>query len=84
MFTPNDIEVLIHCHVCPNPYPRASAPAVKSTIEKFKALDLIKPTDNYYTTTLKGHSLLLAMQKTPMPLLAWVDKENKILLLESK
>ena len=32
--SPNEIEVLIHCHCTPGPHPRAHAPAVQYALNK--------------------------------------------------
>ena len=43
MRTPNDIEVLLHCHTSPEPHPRLHAPAVREAIEMWLALGYVKP-----------------------------------------
>lgn len=49
--TPNDIEILIHCHVCPEPHPRKDAPAVDESLKSLERNGLIEQRlgDGYHT-----------------------------------
>lgn len=59
MLTPNDIEVLIHCYVNPNPHPRSDAPAVQEALVRFlrDGLIYLSP-DGYFKTTSAGDALI--------------------------
>ncbi len=81
--TPNDIEILIHYHSCPEPHPRIHAPAVEDSIRNFLAdgiLELRKTDkEDTFRTTEKGRAWLQMILDTPYPTLVWVDeKGNKI------
>lgn len=78
--TPNDIEVLLHCHVCPNPHPRKGAPAVDEAIDMLLRRGMITHSvgGEYYTTTEGGRMLVDALCNTPFPIKAWVMPEKEI------
>ena len=78
--TPNDLEVLIHCHVCPEPHPRAHAPAVQDTINTFLAHGILEAKGNSYITTERGDALMRLLCNTEMPQQAWVDKDGNVIL----
>lgn len=72
--TPNDIEVLIHCHTTPTAHPRADAPAVENSIIWMLRDELIKPErdiDGVYATTQRGKALVKMLCETPLPV--WKD-----------
>lgn len=80
--TPNDIEILIHCHVSPTRHPRAEAPAVASTLKAFAASGILEQDgDDIYRTTRKGKALMSAICSTPFPVEAWVDGNGKAIEL---
>ena len=80
MMSPSDIEVLIHCHVCPRPHPRIDAPAVRDAINRFCDHGIIIYTDeNTYTTTDRGKAWLQMILNTPFPTRAWVDKNGEVI-----
>ena len=78
--TPSDIEILIHCHVCPEPHPRSHAPAVQQSIEQFVIDDILKPKDNSYITTARGDALVRMLCNTELPQQAWIDKDGNVIL----
>ena len=56
--TPNDIEVLLHCHVSPRVHPRADAPAVREALRRLEDNMLIEKREHdYYHTTSRGRRL---------------------------
>ena len=80
MWTPNDIEILIHYHCVPKPHPRYETMAVKESTEKFLALGLIEETKSVatmehttYRTTQLGKALMEAILMTPVPETHYVD-----------
>jgi hypothetical protein len=79
MMTPNDIEVLIHCHVSPSPHPRANAPAVQGALEWLREAGLIIKGAEYFGTTERGRALVQVLCDTPFPAQAWVDKDGKVI-----
>ena len=83
--TPNDIGILIHCHCCPEPHPRLSAPAVQETIARFLKEGLIEPLVypagyvDCYTTTERGKALMALLCCTPFPTKQWVDGNGQVI-----
>jgi hypothetical protein len=77
--TPNDIEILIHCHVSPSKHPRADAPSVKDALKCLQMMDLIEPLGEKgaYTTTGRGKAHMKQLQCLPLPELKWMDKDEK-------
>lgn len=72
--TPNDIEVLLHCHTSPMPHPRYESPAVKQALNKFLAEDLIADADGshmVFTTTEKGAFHIKQLCALPLPVQQW-------------
>lgn len=80
--TPNDIEILIHCHVCPSVHPRISAPAVNESITQFCIEGILAVDDEKlgtFKTTDKGAALMRSLCDTPYPKQAWIDQTGKII-----
>jgi len=74
--TPNGIEVLIHCHVCPLPHPRKDAPAVAEELQSLELNGLIEPepgSDGGYRTTDRGRAHIEQLCRTAWPVQAWFD-----------
>lgn len=80
--SPSDLEVLLHYHRTSMPHPRWDAPAVIGAIDGFlKDGIIVENQENRiktYTITDKGKAWLTMILKTPMPLTAWVDENNKV------
>lgn len=88
--TPNDIEVLIHCHVSLTPHPRRHYPAVRESLEMFTKhgfIEPIKPGDfgfekvdkEAYRTTDRGRAWIAMLCATPWPEQAWVDARGEVI-----
>ena len=78
--TPNDIEILIHCHVSPSDHPRMRAPAVKETYAVFEESGMIEKTDGgYYRTTERGRAHVEVLCSTPWPTQAWIDQNGNVI-----
>ena len=78
--TPNAIEILIHCHVCPAPHPRINARAVQEEIESFLRNGLIreiKPGE--YQTTERGAAHIAQLCNTELPRQAWIDCNGQVI-----
>jgi len=67
MLTPNELEILIHYHVCNLQHPRFDAPAVQEAINKFIGLDVLKRVTNQYYLTRKGKVWMYMILETPCP-----------------
>lgn len=73
--TPNEIEVLIHYHVSPEPHPRVDSGAVQYALDMFVENGIITYNGQrgYYETTDRGKALVEALCNTPFPVERWVD-----------
>lgn len=84
IFSPNNIEVLLHCHCSAFRHPREDAPAVKEAIEELLKEGAItanhpQEIDRPYITTTKGAAWVQALCNVPPPRSVWVDEQGKIL-----
>lgn len=83
--TPNDLEIILHCHTCALPHPRLHAAAVREAIEKFLADGLIERTtdqEEIYRTTERGVAWVTMLLVTPYPKRAWIDAESRVICVE--
>jgi len=73
--TPNELEVLIHCHTSPTVHPRIDAPAVQQAIRMFEAGGIIRKDSDlkgiYHTTTI-GKDFIRILCEIPFPKDSWV------------
>lgn len=81
--TPLELEILIHCYVCSEPFPRAHAPAVEEATDRFVAHGIIEsaPGNRCYMVTEKGGVWLKIILRTPMPKAVWMDAQGNIVSL---
>ena len=81
IFSPNNIDVLLHCHTRPGPHPRLDAPAVRDAINMFYQLECIEQTleKDEYRTTPKGKAWVQALCNVEEPRKAYVDAQGNIL-----
>ena len=79
--SPNEIEVLIHCHCTPGPHPRHQAPAVKEALSKLHDCGAIEWHDEGWRTTALGAAWLCALQRVPLPRqqMVYVDSDGQSL-----
>jgi hypothetical protein len=77
--TPNNIEVLIHCHVTPLPHPRRNAPAVANALRLLRDLGAIEATEDGETTTALGRAWVEALCRVQMPRAVFVDGNGEVL-----
>lgn len=80
--TPNDIEVLLHCHVSPTPHPRLEYPGVSESLRMLKGAGLITQTDgmyNTYETTPRGRAHVEQLCNLELPRLQWVSRDGVVL-----
>ena len=91
MNTPNDIEVLLHYYVSPEPHPRVEADAVRQTIGRYLKEGILEEDKegtfvegtkklNCYCVTDKGKAWLRLILSVPYPKQAWVGQDGKIIL----
>lgn len=81
--TPNNIDVLLHCHTSPMPHERLEAGAVQSAIAELLSMGAIKPWpefgENAYTTTEMGAAWVKALCNVRPPRSVFVDEAGRIL-----
>lgn len=79
--TPNNIEVLLHCHTATTPHPRKDAPAVTAALTTLFHAGCIDPgaTPGSYVTTPLGEAWVQAMCNVEIPRVAYVDTQGQIL-----
>ena len=68
IWSPNNLEVLIHCHCSGSVHPRIDAPAVMDAIKILSAEGLIIQSDRHYVTTDKGKFYLDHLLSIPFPI----------------
>lgn len=84
--TPNAIEILIHCFVCPEPHPRCHAPAVVDELDRLEHNGLIEKVEghtNVFTTTDRGNAHIEQLCRLPWPTKAWIGANGKPLLVST-
>lgn len=81
IYSPNNIEVLLHCHTCPSPHPRLEAGAVKDAITGFLHVGAIEPDpeNDCYRTTPMGKAWVQALCNVRPPRAAFVDEHGNVL-----
>lgn len=81
--TPNEIEILIHCHVSPVKHPRGDAPAVREALLFLEADGLIEKIEDgdgvQFRTTSRGKAHVASLCSLPLPELQWVDPLGNII-----
>lgn len=78
IYSPNNIEILLHCHTTPGPHKRIDAPAVRKAIadlldEGAITADLANGRTDCYRTTEKGRAWVAALCAVPAPVQCWKD-----------
>lgn len=84
--TPNAIEILIHCHVCPLPHPRKDAPAVAEELESMQRNWLIELTPGsrgVFRTTNRGRAHIAQLCSTAWPVQAWIGADGNRIELDA-
>lgn len=82
IYSPNNIEVLLHYHTNPTPHPRIHAPAVLEATDLFIKHGVIRLEDGMtgeYRTTPKGKAWVAALCNVEVPREAYIDKDGNIL-----
>lgn len=86
IYTPSNLELLLHCHYSPVPHPRFHAPAIQDGIAYLAKHHMIEPSseDNVWQTTDKGKFYINFLMAVPFPLTVWSIKvsEQTVLLPE--
>ena len=87
IFTPNNINVLLHYYTQGfTPHPRIDAPAVRDAIEMFISLGCLigaEPSPpGCYKVTARGKAWVEALLQVECPRVAFLDSKGKILGFE--
>ena len=78
--TPNDLEILIHCHVSSAIHPRLDAPAVNDSIIMLVREGLvIQRGENTWMTTPKGRAHIQQIINLQYPTEQWVGANGEII-----
>lgn len=82
IYSPNNIDVLLHCHASVGPHPRIEARAVQEAIDALMMVGAIAPDmrmPQCYTTTPLGHAWVQALCNVPRPKVAFIDEMGRVL-----
>lgn len=88
LFTPNDIDVLMHYHYSPFEHPRRLSRAVTETvgrylregiIERRSELELTGSNPALYKLTPRGKAWLSQILNVPFPQPAWLDANGEVI-----
>lgn len=81
--SPNNIEVLLHYYVSPEPHPRRHAPAVDCATNDLLRAGAIVPRADHrgtcFQTTELGCAWVAALCQVPPPTAVWVDEQGRTL-----
>lgn len=83
--TPNAIEILLHCHVCPLPHPRIDDPEVQGEIQSLLANHLIEEklgSPGGFRTTLRGRLHVQQLCNTSWPVSVFMGSDGKVMELD--
>lgn len=83
IYSPFNIEILLHYHVSPEPHPRIELESVRHFTDELVKLGVIvhKQSPNSYITTDLGRSWVEALCNVELPRQAYVDGNGKVLLI---
>jgi len=77
--SPNNIDVLLHCHTSSTEHPRIDALAVQEAIQMLLTLAAIERKEgNIFSTTPLGQAWVNALCAVEVPRKAFVDKNDNI------
>lgn len=78
--TPNDIEILIHCYVSPEPHPRIEHN--RDVLEDFIVKGLVRHKGgDIYETTEKGAAHIIQICRLPLPKKKYIGYDGKEIIL---
>lgn len=87
IFSPNNVDVLLHYYTSPNPHPRLEAEAVLEVIEMFVDLGCLAINGEDFDTlriTPKGKAWVRALCDVECPRVAFVDNNGNVLGYEEE
>ncbi|NTE87254.1 hypothetical protein [Agrobacterium rubi] len=73
MWTPYQIEIILHHHTSVGRFPRFDAPIYGETINALHDLEVLCYENGVSRTTPRGKALVEMWTSTPLPKQAWID-----------
>ena len=73
MWTPYQIEIMLHHHCSGAPFERSDAPAYPGAVKGLKDLGLLDDFEGHPRSTLLGQALIEMWCATPIPHMRFVD-----------
>ena len=86
IYSPNNINVLLHYHCSCEPHPRLEASAVSEALQEFLRIGALVKDDSTgsgYRTTPMGQAWVQALCNVAPPQQAFVDEHGTVLLTHS-
>ena len=85
VWTPYEMEIILHHHVSIAPFPRAAAPAYPEALVRLHGAGILDRADRMAYTTPVGAALVELWLATPAPRLAPIDiRTGKIIEIEDR
>ena len=78
IFSPSNIEFLLHCYCKPEPHPRFDCEAIQECFKEFIDMGVIKQDGDHYVTTPLGNAWVYALCKVKCPTPAFIDEHGRI------
>lgn len=86
--SPLEIELLFHCYVSPERFPRIGAPAVVEALLRFKVDGILQnrgpDTDLLFEVTEKGKAWIEMILSTPYPVSVWMSPARRPRIVETE
>lgn len=84
IYSPNNIDVLLHCYSQKGPHPRLEALAVQDSIMEFISMGVVEvlkreKEGTIYKTTPLGDAWVQALCNVPPPRMAFIDQNGAVL-----
>jgi len=79
IYSPSNIDVLLHFHTTPGPHERQRAPAVAEAIRDFLNVGALEKTEEGYKITPLGKAWVAALCNVPPPKSVFVDEAGRII-----
>lgn len=75
LWSPFEIEIILHHHYSLAPFPRESAPAYQGILDRLVESGILQPHEEKgaYVTTSKGNALVCMWCDTPEPVQKYLD-----------
>lgn len=77
MWTPYQIEIIMHHHVSTSMFPRCNAPAYPGEVDQLIGMGVLEKIDARLTTTPMGEALITMWYQTPLPELQFIEPRTR-------